>query len=101
MLRYHESAAERISEIKRDMKGGQELTQDRSRGEVSGERRVEIHKLTSEPPRKDRIGKWRKEMDPGDLGGVRIGRRIHAHRAGLRPRNTAAGLTCRKPIPPI
>ncbi len=67
MLRYHEKAEERISEIKRDMKGGQELTQDRSRGEVSAERRVEIHKLTSEPPRTDRIGVWRREMDPGDL----------------------------------
>ncbi len=67
MLRYHESAADRMAEIKRDMKGGQELTQDRSRGEVSAERRVAIHKLTSEPPRKDRIGKWRKEMDPSDL----------------------------------
>ena len=67
MLRYHEQAEERISEIKRDMKGGQELTQDRSRGEVSAERRVEIHKLTSEPPRTDRIGVWRREMDPTDL----------------------------------
>ncbi|MGI9019801.1 MAG: sulfotransferase family protein [Solirubrobacterales bacterium] len=67
MLSYHERAEERIAEIRRDMKGGQELTQDRSRGEVSAERRVEIHKLTSEPPRKDRIGKWRREMDPADL----------------------------------
>jgi hypothetical protein len=67
MLRYHERAEDRIAEIKRDMKGGQELTQDRSRGEVSAERRVEIHKLTSEPPRTDRIGVWRREMAPGDL----------------------------------
>jgi hypothetical protein len=64
MLSYHETAKDRMSEIQRDMEPGQELTQDRSRGSVSAERRVAIHKLTSEPPRKDRIGKWRREMDP-------------------------------------
>ena len=67
MLAYHEQAEERIAEIKRDMDPGQELTQDRSRGSVSAERRVAIHKLTSEPPRTDRIGVWRREMDPADL----------------------------------
>ena len=67
MLRYHEQAEERIAEIKRDMEPGQELTQDRSRGSVSAERRVAIHRLTSEPPRTDRIGVWRKEMAAEDL----------------------------------
>ena len=33
-----------------------------SRGYVSGERRVAVHELTKEPPRKDRIGVWRREM---------------------------------------
>jgi hypothetical protein len=62
MLRYYERAEERMAEIKRDMQPGYDLRSDTSRGSVSGERRVAIHKLTSEPPRADRIGVWRREM---------------------------------------
>jgi hypothetical protein len=67
MLNYHERAEERISEIKRDMGPGAELRSGKSRGSVSGERRVEVHKLTSEPPRADRIGVWKRKMTPEDL----------------------------------
>jgi Sulfotransferase family len=62
MLRYYERAEERMSEIKRDMEPGFDLRSDTSRGSVSGERRVAIHRLTTEPPRTDRIGVWRREM---------------------------------------
>ncbi len=67
MLRYYERAEERMSEIKRDMDPGTELTSNRRRGVVTAERRVGIHKLTAEPPRTDRIGVWRTEMKPEDL----------------------------------
>jgi len=67
MLRYYERAEERMSEIKRDMDPGTELTAKRSRGVLKAERRVSVHELTKEPPRTDRIGVWRKEMKPEDL----------------------------------
>jgi hypothetical protein len=67
MLTYYERAEERMSEIKRDMEGGTELTSKRRRGVLDAERRVAVHKLTSEPPRTDRIGVWKTEMKPEDL----------------------------------
>jgi hypothetical protein len=62
MLQYYERAEDRMAEIKRDMKPGFDLKSDTSRGAVSGERRVAVHELTKEPPRKDRIGVYRREM---------------------------------------
>jgi hypothetical protein len=51
MLEYHETADERISEIERD------------KGE---EERNAIHSLTSRPPQRDRIGRWKSEMSARD-----------------------------------
>ena len=62
MLEYYVRAEDRMAEIKRDMKPGFDLKSDTSRGSVSGERRVAVHELTKEPPRKDRIGVYRREM---------------------------------------
>jgi len=67
MLRYYERAEERMSEIKRDMDPGTELTANRSRGVLKAERRLAVHELTKEPPRTDRIGVWKTEMEPEDL----------------------------------
>lgn len=61
MLRYHERAEARMGEIDSDVLGPE--------GEVvvSGEERKTIHALTREPPRKDRAGRWRREMAEEDL----------------------------------
>jgi hypothetical protein len=61
MLRYHERAAERLEEIARPLEA-----EDEKRG-LSADSRVEAHALTSEPPRADRVGMWRRDMDPADL----------------------------------
>jgi hypothetical protein len=61
MLRYHERAADRLQEIARPLEAEEE-----KRG-LSAESRVEAHALTSEPPRADRVGMWRQEMDPAQL----------------------------------
>lgn len=56
MLDYHRGAQERLSELT-DLPG--------KRGQVrGGAERVAAHALTSEPPREDRIGRWRAELDP-------------------------------------
>ena len=67
MLRYYETAEERMAEIKRDMQPGFDLKTETSRGYVSGERRVAIHELTKKPPQTDRIGVWKREMPPETL----------------------------------
>jgi hypothetical protein len=66
MLAYHERASDRLTEIARDMPAGEELSSQTTRGAVGAEHRVAIHKLTSEPPRSDRIAKWKTEMSPSD-----------------------------------
>jgi sulfotransferase family protein len=61
MLTYHETADERMSELYRDItapKGEQRV--------VRGEERKAIHSLTSKPPQRDRIGRWRQEMTTTD-----------------------------------
>lgn len=56
MLGYHRGAEKRLSELT-DLPG--------KRGQVRpGAERVAAHALTSEPPREDRIGRWRAELDP-------------------------------------
>ncbi len=65
MLSYHERAAERLQEIARPLEADEE-----KRG-LTAESRVEAHALTSEPPRADRVGMWRNEMDPADLATFR------------------------------
>jgi hypothetical protein len=61
MLSYHERAAARLEEIARPLEA-----EDEKRG-LTADSRVEAHALTSEPPRADRVGMWRKDMDPADL----------------------------------
>jgi hypothetical protein len=67
MLRFHERAAERLGEIRRDMKPGDEVAEGRARQFRSAEARVAQHRLTTEPPRADRIARWRREMSADDL----------------------------------
>jgi hypothetical protein len=67
MLRFHERAAERLDEIRRDMKPGDEVAAGRGRQFRSAEARVAQHLLTTEPPRADRIARWRGEMSADDL----------------------------------
>jgi Sulfotransferase family len=67
MLSYHERAGERLGEIDRDLAAGQELADPRERPLFQAEERLEFHRLTREPPRPDRIAKWRREMPAEDL----------------------------------
>jgi sulfotransferase family protein len=59
MLAYHERAAERLAEKARDL--------PTRTGMITAESRLESHKLASEPPRADRIARWKTLMDPADL----------------------------------
>jgi len=61
MLRYHEQSAERMAEMDRALPA---LASGRER---PGERRLEAFKLTSEPPQKGRVERWREQMDPADV----------------------------------
>jgi hypothetical protein len=56
MLTYHEHASERLSELS-DLpgKGGKARP---------GSERIAAHALTSEPPRADRVERWRTELSP-------------------------------------
>jgi Sulfotransferase family len=60
MLDYHATAEKRISEIHRDVltPSGEAL--------IRGQERKAMHSLTSEPPRHDRIGRWKSEMTHAD-----------------------------------
>jgi hypothetical protein len=56
MLDYHERASERLSELS-DLPG--------KGGKVRpGSERIAAHALTSEPPRADRVERWRTELSP-------------------------------------
>ncbi len=57
MLRYYERAAERLTEIDRDL--GRDGAPIRS-----GEERLEGHAMTLQPPSAERIERWRGEMTP-------------------------------------
>ena len=67
MLSYHERAGERLGEIDRDLEAGTENAEDRERPLFKAADRLDFHKLTKEPPRPDRVAKWRAEMPPEDL----------------------------------
>ena len=54
MLAYHERASERLSELT-DLPGKRGKTRP-------GSERIAAHALTSEPPRADRVERWRSEM---------------------------------------
>ncbi len=56
MLRYYERAEERLAEKDRDLYRGPD------REVVSAEHRMESHKLAMEPPKADRVGRWREKM---------------------------------------
>ena len=59
MLAYHEDAQERLSELS-DLPG--------KGGSVRpGSERIAAHALTSEPPRADRVERWRAELDPSSI----------------------------------
>jgi hypothetical protein len=57
MLAYHERAADRIAELSDVPAGG-------GRDARSAAERHAAHALTSEPPRPERIGRWKAEMAP-------------------------------------
>jgi hypothetical protein len=59
MLRYHERAPERMTEVTRDFQigGGPRLT---------AEDRARQHRFVSDPPRQDRLERWRSEMAADD-----------------------------------
>ena len=66
-LTYHESAGERLSEINRDLAEGHELGGARNRPSFEAEERLEVHKLTREPPRADRVAGWKRDMAAPDV----------------------------------
>jgi hypothetical protein len=60
MLRYHEHAADRLTEMDRDLGTGEN-------GPVrTGNERMAGHAMTSKPPSTDRCGRWREEMSAAD-----------------------------------
>lgn len=67
MLAYHEGARERLGEIDRDLAPGRENAEMRERPLFKAEDRLDFHKLTQEPPRLDRVAKWKHEMPPEDV----------------------------------
>jgi hypothetical protein len=66
-LNYHESAGERLSEIDRDLAEGRELAGARERPLFKAEDRLDVHKLTREPPRADRVAGWKRDMLAADV----------------------------------
>jgi hypothetical protein len=58
MLRYYEVADERMAEVVRDFKSG-------GGRQITAAERAAQHALVREPPRADRIGRWRTEL-PAD-----------------------------------
>jgi len=60
MLEYHERAPGRIEEIARDF--------DRPQGgpAIPADVRARQHRHVSQPPREDRVARWRRDMSPAD-----------------------------------
>ena len=56
LLRYHERSADRLQEMARTLPGG-----GRSQ-ELTVERRLATHAMTTKPPSADRVQRWRKQM---------------------------------------
>jgi hypothetical protein len=61
MLSYHERAEERLSEMARD------LPERPGQPRRPAEHRREAHALTAEPPRTDRVARWKTEMSEDDV----------------------------------
>lgn len=60
MLDYHRTAEERMREIYRSVEKAE------GGGTVDGAKRMAIHSLTSKPPQRNRIGRWKSEMSTPD-----------------------------------
>jgi len=60
MLSYHLRASDRLREKARDLPKADGRAQP-------AEARMASHALASEAPRSDRVGRWRREMDPADV----------------------------------
>ena len=59
MLEYHRKADERMQEVVRDLRPGW-------KGLITAEERMKQHELVSKPPSSERVGRWRREMEPAD-----------------------------------
>jgi hypothetical protein len=59
MLRYHERAEERLAELG-------DLPAQGRKGVRRSEDRLAIHTYTREPPKRERVARWKTEMDPAD-----------------------------------
>ena len=60
MLDYHERASERLEEMAR------ELPATDSRPQLEQDHRLKIHALTTEPPKRERVERWREQMSEED-----------------------------------
>jgi Sulfotransferase family len=60
MLEYHERASDRLREMAR------ELPARGNRPQLEQDHRLKIHALTTEPPKSDRIDRWREQMSEED-----------------------------------
>ena len=58
MLSYHERSADRLKEMARA------LPADGRAKELSVERRLKTHEMTTKPPSADRVARWRTQMSP-------------------------------------
>jgi hypothetical protein len=56
VLHYHERSAERLKEMARALPG------DGRAKELSVERRMKTHEMTTKPPSADRVARWRSQM---------------------------------------
>ncbi len=61
ILSYHERAAERMSEMSGELESAE------GRQALPARHRSEMHSATSEPPQRERIEKWKREMNPADV----------------------------------
>jgi Sulfotransferase family len=60
MLDYHRGAEDRLSEMAR------ELPAQGNRPQLEQDHRLKIHALTKEPPKKERVDRWRVQMSEDD-----------------------------------
>ena len=83
LLTYHERSADRLQEMARA------LPAEGRAKELSVERRLETHEMTTKPPSADRVARWRTQMTRRAARGVRGRRRRPARRSSAtRPAPT-------------
>ncbi len=80
MLSYHERSGERLKEMARALPG------DGRAQELSVERRMATHAMTTKPPSADRVARWRTQMSAEQRERVRGDRRRPARGARLSDR---------------